>query len=306
MKKLIFIFPILSGIMWGSTGIFVRGLSDLGLNNNTIISSRILLAVLILGIGILLYDKSLLKIKIKDLWMFIVGGVIGMFGMSFCYNEAISEVTLSLAAVLLSTSPAFVLVFAAVIFKEKITIKKIVCMVMALTGCIFASGVLEVGSGMKWSVYGIITGFACAIFYATYSIITKLAMEKGYDPLTITIYSLLSMLVVILPFTDWSAISSAVATAPVNVSIFMVAHSLATAILPYVFYTVSIKYIEAGKASILASGEAIAAMIFGVLFYNEIPTALSLTGLALTFAALTMLSLPEKQMSGNVNVEKVN
>lgn len=33
LKQWIQIFPILSGIMWGSAGIFVRKLSELGLNS---------------------------------------------------------------------------------------------------------------------------------------------------------------------------------------------------------------------------------------------------------------------------------
>ena len=51
---------------------------------------------------------------------------------------------------------------------------------------------------------------------------------------------------------------------------------------------------DAGKASILASGEPIAAMIFGVFFYHEIPTVLSVIGVLLTLTALTLLSIPEK------------
>jgi drug/metabolite transporter (DMT)-like permease len=51
--------------------------------------------------------------------------MIGMFAINLCYNRAIQEVTLSLAAVLLSMSPIFVLILAAVFFGEKITKKKL-------------------------------------------------------------------------------------------------------------------------------------------------------------------------------------
>lgn len=51
---------------------------------------------------------------------------------------------------------------------------------------------------------------------------------------------------------------------------------------------------DAGKAYILASGEPIAAMFFGIFFYHEIPTVLSVIGVLLTLTALTLLSLPEK------------
>ena len=39
LKQWIQIFPILSGIMWGSAGIFVRKLSELGLNSVSIVET---------------------------------------------------------------------------------------------------------------------------------------------------------------------------------------------------------------------------------------------------------------------------
>ena len=54
MKKIAVLFPIISGGLWGSAGIFIRKLSDFGLNSYTIISSRVLIALIILFIGILI------------------------------------------------------------------------------------------------------------------------------------------------------------------------------------------------------------------------------------------------------------
>ena len=54
-------------------------------------------------------------------------------------------------------------------------------------------------------------------------------------------------------------------------------------------------YIDAGKASILASSEPAAAMVFGALLFAEIPSALSVGGMLLTVAAIVILSMPEKE-----------
>ena len=124
MNKLIVAAPVLSGIFWGSTGIFVRHLSDMGLNSITIMFSRVLAAAVMLFLGIFIYDKSLLKIRLRDLWIFAAAGLIGTLGLNLCYNESISRLTLSLSAVLLSLAPIFVVLLAAVLFKEKITFKK--------------------------------------------------------------------------------------------------------------------------------------------------------------------------------------
>lgn len=294
MKKLMSFFAIISGILWGSGGIFVRTLTNMGVDAYTIISQRVIFAVLILLAVLLVYNPVYLKIKIKDLWIFIVTGMIGMFGINLCYNFAIRELTLSLAAVLLSMSPIFVLILAAILFKEKITARKLVCMILALTGCALVSGIFESSSGMQWSVRGILIGLLSALFYAIYSLVSKVAMKREYHAFTITFYSLLTVLFVVLPLTDWEITAKLVVEGRVKMVIFMIIHSLFVSVLPYILFTLSLKYIDAGKASILAACEPIAAMIFGLIFFSEIPTILSISGLVLATIAITIMTLPEK------------
>ena len=294
MKKLMTIFPVLSGIMWGSAGIFVRTLTNLGMDAYTVVSTRVIVAVLIILIWLGITDRSYLKIKIKDAWIFVITGVIGMFAINLCYNFAIKELTLSLAAVLLSMSPIFVIIFAAILFKEKITTKKLFCMVTALTGCVLVSGIFESGSGMQWSMRGILLGLLAAFFYSIYSLISKVAMQRGYHAYTITFYSLVVVMLIVLPLTDWKITVDIVTNGGMKMILFMIAHSLCASVLSYILFTVSLKHIDAGKASILAACEPIAAMIFGVIFFKEIPTMLSIGGLVLAIVAITVMTLPEK------------
>lgn len=294
MKKFIPILPILSGIFWGGGGIFIRRLMELNINSFTVVSSRVIVASIIFFICVFLYDRSLIKIKLKDLWIFVSAGILGILGLNICYNEAVKQLSLSLSAVLLSLSPIFVLIFANIFFKEKITVKKVICMILALLGCFFASGVLETNETMKWTYFGIFIGFMGAFFYGLYSIFSKLAIIKNYNTLTVTLYALISIAVISLPFTDWKALSNVVVENGSGMLVFMLFHSLCTSVFPYAFFTIALGHMDAGKASILASGEPIAAMFFGIFFYHEIPTVLSVVGVLLTLTALTLLSLPEK------------
>lgn len=292
LKQWIQIFPILSGIMWGSAGIFVRKLSELGLNSVSIVETRIIVAIIIIIVGLLCLDKKLLKIKLKDLWIFICAGIFSMLGLNLCYNFAINELTLSLSAVLLSLAPIFVLILASILFKEKLTLQKAICAILALIGCILSSGVLEEVGAMKWTTIGIIIGTLGAFFYGTYSIFSKIAMLKGYHSFTVTIYSLMAVGIALLPFTDWLKVWEIIQIDPAPMSGFLLLHSLLTSVLPYICFTVALNYVEAGKVAILASGEPIAAMLFGIFFYQEIPTVLSLIGLFTVLFALGLLTIP--------------
>lgn len=289
MNKLLILMPVIAGVLWGSVGIFVRVLTNAGFDNVLVLSVRMMFATVILAIGIAIYDRKLFRIKTKDIWIFVAAGILGMMGLNFCYNVAINELTLSFAAVLLSLAPIFVMFFARILFHEKITTKKLVCTFFAVLGCFLVSGLLE-SSGMSWSVIGIIIGLMAAVFYALYSVFSKVAMERDYHVFTITFYSILIASVVLLPFTDWQCLKNFVSEAPFGNLIFLIVHSLCTSVLPYVLFTLSLNYVEAGKASILtAGGEPSAAMLFGLIFFAEMPTILSFAGLVITIAALSFL-----------------
>ena len=81
---------------------------------------------------------------------------------------------------------------------------------------------------------------------------------------------------------------------PGNV-VFLVLHALFSFTLPYVFITVSLNYLEAGTVLILSSCGPVAAMLFGMLFYQEIPSPLMVMGLIITMFALFLLSKHQQQ-----------
>lgn len=308
MKKIIILFPTLAGIMWGATGVFTRILNAYGMNNATILETRMLIGTVILAAGCLLVNPSLLKIRRKDWWIFLGGGILGNFGLSYFYTEAINQLSMAFAAVLLCTFPVFVMLLSAVLFHEPVTGKKAGCMVLAFTGCVLVSGILESGileSGLlpggnlpggsvRISALGVLTGLLAAFCYALYSIFTKTARNRGYSSITITFYFMALVTLLLAPMTDWKQMGAYVAQAPVSDGIFLLAHSLCAAVLPYVIYTFAMTYMDAGKASILASSEPAAAMVFGFLLFDERPTVLMVCGMALTICAIVLLSCPEK------------
>ena len=289
MKKLILILPVLTGIMWGSVGTFVRKLTEAGADTFTILAIRTLIAALLLMGILLITNKALLKIKIKDAWIFAACGLLGTFSLNVCYTEAINHLSLSLAAVLLSLSPVYVVIIAGLFLKEKLTSRKVLCMILALIGCALVSGLFESG-GFSWSLSGIIFGILAGFFCGLYSVFSKVATDRGYDPVTITFYSMIFAFAASAPFTEWPVIGSFVEAAPVGNSLFLLACSAVTIILPYVLFTYAINHGGAGKTTIISSAsEPSSAMIFGIILFAEMPTLLSIAGLIITIIALTLL-----------------
>lgn len=296
MKRFILLLPVVAGIMFGSSGVFVRKLSGFGMDNPTVLFTRTAFAALCMLLFLLIFDRKLLKLKVRDIPLFLGTGLLGMLGLNLCYNEAINRLSLSLAAVLLSTAPVFVIILAAIFFKERITKKKVGCMLLAIVGCTLASGLMEQTNGMTVSPAGIGLGVCAAVFYALYSIFSRKATDRGYHTYTVIFYSVLIISIVLLPFADFEKIGQFISEVPAGNTMFLFAHALCTSVLPYIFITLALLHTEAGKVSILASGgEPIAAVVFGLLFYDEIPSWLMLAGLVITITALTLLCMNPKK-----------
>lgn len=288
MKKIYLIFPILAGIMFGSTGIFVRTLTENGIDSTTLLFLRFSIAIIYMLIAIALTDKSLIKVSKEDIPLFLICGLC-ILGLNLCYNNSINTVPLSLAAVLLSTAPVFVVIFAYFIFNEKISSAKVISIILVIIGCILTTGLLE-ESMIPITSIGLISGIGSAIFWAIYTIASRKSIDRGKHTFTILFYSLIIITIVTIPFTNFGQIESFVLANPTNNMIFLLLHSLISFALPYILITISLNHLDAGTVVILSSGEPVAALVFGAIVYNEIPSPLMFCGIIITIIALISLS----------------
>ena len=292
MKKIYLILPLLAGMMFGSGGVFVRTLMANGIDSTTLLFLRFSIAILPLLIAILVTDRNLFKIYLKDIPLFLVCAMC-IVGLNLCYNESMGSIPLSLAAVLLSLAPIYVLVIAYFAFREKITNKKLICMALAIFGCILMTGVLETDLS-NLPVYGILAGIGAGLFWAVYLMASKKSIENGKHTFTILIYSIVFISIGLIPFTNFGQITHFISLNPVLVIVFLIMHSTLSFALPYIFSTLSLNYIDSGISSIMLSGtEPFAALIFGLIFYSEVPTFMMSCGFILTIIAMMVLSKTE-------------
>jgi drug/metabolite transporter (DMT)-like permease len=289
MKKIYLILPILAGLMFGSGGVFVRTLTQNGIDSSTLLFLRFSIAIIPLLLAIIFTDKKLFKIQLKDIPLILVCAMC-IVGLNLCYNESMNTISLSLAAVLLSLAPIYVLIFAYILFREKITSKKIICIIFAIFGCLLMTGVLE-SDISNIPVHGILYGIGAGLFWAVYLMASKKSIEQGNHTFTILLYAIIFISIALIPFTHFNQISGFISINPTLTIIFLIVHSTFSFALPYILSTVSLNYLDSGTSSIFMSGsEPLAALIFGLLIYSEIPTVMMLCGFVLTLIAMTILS----------------
>ena len=275
---------IAAGTLWGFMGFFRRTLDTMGLSASNCIAVRCIVAAILFAITMLIADRKAFKIKLRDAWCFVGCGIVSLLVFGLCYFKAMDYMSLSNAAILLYTAPCFVIIISAVLFKEKITPKKIAAMLMAFAGCCLVSGI---GTGDEISAIGLVLGLCSGLCYALYSIFSRFAINRGYSAFTINFYSCLlaGIGATAVGGTDFIPLIS---LTPSNL-LFAVATGLVTCFLPYLLYTYGLIGIENGKASIMASIEPVVATLCGVFIYNEGLTVMSTIGILLVLSAIVML-----------------
>lgn len=285
MRKLASLFIILAGILWGSMGLFVRTLNAKGLESMDIVALRAIVTAVSLFFFLLFFDRGLLRIRIKDIWCFLGTGICSIVFFNYCYFKAIMMTSLSVAAVLLYTAPAIVMVLSFFLFGEKFTKRKLLSLIMTFAGCVLVTGVI--GKSANLSEDGLLAGLGAGLGYALYSIFGRYALERGYHSLTIIFYTFLIATAGIIVLSDIHTVVKVV-TAETPMLFFAIAFGVLCTVIPYLTYTIGLKYIENSKASIIASIEPVTATLLGVLLFHETLTIEGIFGTILVLGALVV------------------
>lgn len=288
MKKLSPFFIFIAGVLWGTMGIFVRRYNDEGMMSMDVVEIRAVVTAVLMLCFLLIYDRTLLKIKWKDLWCFLGTGLLSILFFNFCYFKAMTITSLSVAAVLLYTAPTIVMILSGILFGERFTWVKIAALAATFVGCVFVTGVI--GSSDSLSFFGIMVGLGAGLGYALYSIFSRYALERGYHTYTIIFYTFLIAAIGGLPFANIRLIGE-VCTSNVSYIIFTVIFGLASTVLPYILYTVGLKQVENGKASIIASVEPVVATLLGIFLFHERLTLNGMIGVVLVLGAIVVCNI---------------
>lgn len=286
MKKLAFIYIILAGILWGTSGIFVHYLAPHGFASLQMTFLRSVVSLICMAVYILISDRKLFKVKWGELILF-AGSGLSFFLTASCYYYSMQATSISTAVVLMYTAPIFVVIYSVAFLGEKLSGVKLVSIICMITGCGLVSGII---GGLRFDALGIAVGFLSGIAYSAYNILTKIEMSRKSNPLSATLYCFLFATVI------GAFASNAIDVAEyltLDILPFVIAMGICTCILPYFLYTIALKEIYAGTATAMGIIEPMAATVFSVTLFQEPLSIASTCGIVLILGAAIMLSRNE-------------
>ena len=301
---------ITSAVLWGLYGTFVTILTSMGLSQNALVFLRMLATSLPVGLLILLTDRSAFRVRPADAPLFMANGLLSLLFFVFCYTSAIKVTKIATAAALLYTAPAIVMVLSAILFREKLTPRKVFCCLLAVAGCALASGlggelfggaggsaaadagsagISAAGSAAPVTLIGILLGLGAGLGYALYSIFSRIILDKGYSVYTNVFYS---FGVAMLGFFALSCADGSIAQVSESPSrtLLGLLCGLLTGSLAYVLYTTGMKGMETSRAAQLTTIEPVTAAILGSVLFHQPLSVWEIAGIVMVVASVILMN----------------
>ncbi|MBC2580227.1 EamA family transporter [Clostridium sp. DJ247] len=259
-----YIYSIVSAVLFGTAGIFVKMAHNTGLDSVDLLTFQYIIAVTIMFVFAFLKDRTKLCVNKKELVNLAVLGIVGNTFMTVFYYKAFEYLNVAMVTMLLFTYPIMVFIYSVIFEKQRGEIKKVLAMLMAFLGCILT---LNIFSGnINYSLKGIVFGLLSAVFYAFMNLYSEKKLQT-VDSLSINAYSTLFSLVSLIIYRQPKVLLETHIN--FNSLIYILALAILCEIIPLTLLYKSIQYIGSLKVSVIGNLEIPTSMLVSVIFLKE-------------------------------------
>lgn len=279
-----YILGAVAAATYGMNPLFALNLYKEGLNPDSVLFFRYLFAIPILG-AMLIYRGRSFKINKGETLPLILSGALFAIS-SLTLFESYNYMNAGIASTLLFVYPIMVAMIMTFFFKEKIELKTIICILMAMIGI----GLLYKGSnGATLSLTGTLLTMASALSYAIYIVGINQSRLKNVPTIKITFYVVFFgwLLYGIRAIFTKSIIIPEVSNCLAWINIFALA-LLPTAV-SLLCTTRAIQFIGSTTTAILGALEPATAIFFGITIFGEKLTFRDSIGLTLIIVAVSLV-----------------
>lgn len=281
-----YIFIFLAAFFWGTSGTVAKFLFEHDVPTLLVVESRVIISAVVLFLTLLVTDPASLTIRLRDIWDFILLGVIGVAGANYTYYMAINETSVGIAILMQYTAPVIVAGYMLVSKKEKISHSKTVAIVMSLIGCVIMLGALN--PDVHITTAGAVLGALSAFSFAFFNIYNRVA-SKRYSVWAAICYTLMSAsafwLVVNMIIRPGFVISGA--REVTTLALF----SGASVLIPYFFYFTGLKYLVPSTAVIVSTLEPVVAILTAFILLGEKLHPMQIGGGLLIISSVLLLEI---------------
>lgn len=255
----------LASSIWGGTFVVSKYILNY-IPPLTLITLRYILAVLALFIFIKFISKEKLKkITKKDGFLFLLIGFIGYFlsiSLQFLGTKLTDAHT---GSVLTTSTPAFTIIFAKLILKEKITLKKFISLLIASLGVLVVIGY---GGSKGFNFLGDLALIGAANTWALLSVLVKIA-SKNNSSLIVTAYAIFIGLIFTIPFTVFELKSTPVTYINLNIILGLIYIGVISTAIAFFLWNKGLEMVDTGIGSLFFFFQPLVGSFLGWFLLNE-------------------------------------
>jgi DME family drug/metabolite transporter len=294
---------------WASTGIFIRYLTE------TYRLPALALAYwrdMLVGVGVILvlvlFKPVLLHLERRHwLFMMLYGLILATFNTLWTFSVALNGAAVS--TVLAYSSAAFTAVLAWWLLGESLGLLKGLAVILGVGGCVLVAGAYDLNV-WRLNPFGIITGLFSGVAFAAYSLIGKYSSNRGINSWTAMAYTFsLAAFLLLMSNIIVEALSGVVLGSNLFWLEdqwlgwgFLIVLALGPTVGGYGLYTLSMAYLPASVANLIAMLEPPLTAVMAYLLLGEILTPLQLVGGALIISCVVIVRLSERGNNKQHNV----
>ncbi len=280
---------ILSMFIFGTIGIFRRYIP---LPSSILAMARGFIGVIFLLIFMAIKKEKFNLKEIKNkLFILCVSGVAIGFNWILLF-EAYNYTTVATATLCYYMAPVFVIMASPFLFKEKLTLKKLICVIVALVGMVLVSGVIETGFSGISELKGVLLGLGAAVLYASVVLMNK--KTAGISAYSKTAIQLGSAAIVLLPYTILTEDFSTLTFEPLTIIMLIIVGVVHTGVT-YALYFGSMDNLKAQTVAIFSYIDPVVAIILSALILNEKMSIFGVIGAVLVLGSTMISELPSKK-----------
>lgn len=288
-----YLLAILAALAWAGTS------PGLGYLLNTYAIPPLTLALwrdgfiaLVCGAALLLLRPQWLRLSAREWRGFALAGMVsvGIYHALFVWSIALNGAAMGI--VLIYTYPAFVTLGSRLVFGEPISVRQLIGLLLALTGCVLVVGAYN-PAVWQTTWLGLLVGLGSAATHAVYVLFNQrsIAKHSPWVGLTLTmVFGTLTLLVLTLVFNGPAGVI-AVEPSPWP-WLLMLAIALGPTLGGYALFTSSLRYIPGWAASLIVVLEIPTATLLAVALLGERLAWPQILGMLLILTAAILPGLP--------------
>lgn len=279
-----YILAIIAAATYGMNPLFALPLYEDGLNTDSVLFFRYLIAIPIIAFSILVRKRSFRITKKEIIPLTIMGLLISVSSLTLFLSY--NYIDVGIASTLLFVYPIMVTLIMCIVYKEKLTLTTIICLCI-VTFAIFL--LCKTSSGAILNLTGVALVMLSALLYAIYIVGVNRPILKNVATLKITFYCLIVGLILFFIRLDFGQNI----TVPSPDKWYLWFNLLALAIFPtvisFICTTRAIQYIGSTVTAILGALEPVTGLFFGVVVFGEVLTMRTSVGVLLIIISVTII-----------------